>query len=54
MDSRAAAGLGLCESDAPFRVPRNTPLFEPAFRALGLVRSGDLAPSASGVLRKVL
>jgi hypothetical protein len=35
-------------------VVRNTPLFDPAFRGLGLLRSGNIAPSASGALTKVL
>jgi hypothetical protein len=44
----------LCECDARIRVWRNTPLCEPAFRGLGLVRSGEIGTSASGAPMKAL
>jgi hypothetical protein len=46
--------LSLRGSVANVRVPPDPPLFEPAFRGLGLVRSGETAASPSGALMKVL
>jgi hypothetical protein len=46
--------LSLFETAAHVRVPRKTPLFEPTFRVLDLVRFGGAATSASGALTKVL